>query len=243
MKKSIVFVTALAFVASPAVQAAYYFDTNGDTVGFGNTDGAYNGVGLWSTSASGDVPTISPTFDNASWINFSSSTYGYTGTVSGGRKLVRVNIGSASGDITFSGTWEPTTATGLILNNSAANTTFTGQINGNTANITQNGAGKLIITGAKNFGTHASAGGVVSIKSGTYSINSLKNAGTACGLGAGTTGNLAGRLSLDGGVLEYVGGTTSTDRNFTIGSGGATIHNNGTGAITWSGNATLRTRS
>ena len=63
----------------------------------------------------------------------------------------------------------------------------------------------------------------------TLSINSLANGGIASAIGASS--NAAANLVLDHGSLLYTGVTTSTDRLFTLGTGGGAIINNGSGSL------------
>jgi fibronectin-binding autotransporter adhesin len=64
---------------------------------------------------------------------------------------------------------------------------------------------------------------------GSVSVASLANGGAASAIGMSTSA--ASNLVLDGGTLTYTGGAVSTDRLFSITSGGGTIANNGSGAI------------
>jgi len=49
----------------------------------------------------------------------------------------------------------------------------------------------------------------------------LANGGANSGIGAST--NAPANLVIDGGTLKYTGATTSTDRQMTVGTGGATL--------------------
>lgn len=56
--------------------------------------------------------------------------------------------------------------------------------------------------------------GVTTLAGGVLAVYTLANGGSASGIGASGSG--AGNLVFDGGTLQYLGATTSTDRNFTI---------------------------
>jgi fibronectin-binding autotransporter adhesin len=60
-------------------------------------------------------------------------------------------------------------------------------------------------------------------------VDKLSNGGAASGIGSATSD--AANLFIQGSTLKYVGAGDSTDRLFTIGTGGATIDASGTGAV------------
>ena len=70
------------------------------------------------------------------------------------------------------------------------------------------------------------------INNGTVSVANLTNGGTAGALG--TSSNVQANLVINAGTLRYTGSGGSTDRRFTIGTGGATLDASGTGAIVFS---------
>ena len=63
-------------------------------------------------------------------------------------------------------------------------------------------------------------------------VDKLSNGGAASGIGSATSD--AANLFIQGSTLKYVGAGDSTDRLFTIGTGGATIDASGTGAVVFS---------
>lgn len=71
----------------------------------------------------------------------------------------------------------------------------------------------------------------------TLQVNSLANGGAASSIGSST--NAASNLYIQGSRLRYVGGATSTNRLFTIGSGGATIDASGSGALNFTNTGAL----
>jgi len=66
----------------------------------------------------------------------------------------------------------------------------------------------------------------------TLSVSQVSNAGSSSTLGSSSSA--AANLVLDRGVLRYTGASSSsTDRLFTIGAGGATLESTGAGAVTF----------
>lgn len=79
--------------------------------------------------------------------------------------------------------------------------------------------------------------GATIINGGVLDVMCLTDGGLASSIGASGAG--AGSLILNGGTLRYVGAAGSTNRQFTIGAGGATLDASGTGAIVFAGTAPL----
>lgn len=122
--------------------------------------------------------------------------------------------------------------------------TFSGVITG-SGGFTKNGSGTLTLGGSNTYT------GVTTLNTGTLRFSSIANGGTASGIGQST--NVAGNLVLNGGELDYTGGNASSDRGFTVGSGGAALNVSnsaailtitggvsGTGILTKSGGGTLQ---
>lgn len=129
--------------------------------------------------------------------------------------------------------------TGNVILNSGVNLTINGTSGGTfTGNISGAGAITKNGTATQTFnGTNSFSGGVT-ISGGTLSVSTINDGSSNGGLGAAT--NAAANLVFDGGTLQYTGGTTSTDRNFTINTGKtATISvTNGSANLTMSGAST-----
>jgi fibronectin-binding autotransporter adhesin len=71
----------------------------------------------------------------------------------------------------------------------------------------------------------------------TLTATTLADGGSPSSIGNSTS--LASNLHIQGSTLKYVGGAASTDRLFTIGTGGATIDASGTGAINFTNTSAL----
>jgi fibronectin-binding autotransporter adhesin len=115
--------------------------------------------------------------------------------------------------------------------------TFAGAINNNTGvggntQVSKSGVGKWVLTGAGNY-----SGGFF-LNNGTVSVASIPDGGVSSPLGANTRINL-GRDNNDG-VLVYTGPGNNTNRDTRIGgpsaasgTGGSSIINDGSGALTF----------
>ena len=136
----------------------------------------------------------------------------------------------------LAGAGNVTLGTGGALTTGADNSTvvFSGVISG-AGNVTMVGSGTQQLTGANTYS------GVTTISGGTLSVSFLANGAASSGIGSST--NAAANLVLSGGTLKYTGGTQSTDRNFTIGTSGGTFDASGSGAVTFTGTATLATNN
>lgn len=119
--------------------------------------------------------------------------------------------------------------------NAAVELHVSGPINGSQG-ITKGGAGTLKLSGSNTFE------GLVAINSGTIQVMKLADQGEVGSLGTGTLNPLI-RIGNQGSgaTLEYIGQGDSTNRAIQIGggnavghSGGSTILNNGSGALTFS---------
>jgi len=120
---------------------------------------------------------------------------------------------SSSPVITLNGTVTPGN---VLVDNASKDYTFSGGggISGRTG-LTKQGTGKLTLATTNTYG-----GGTV-LSGGTLSVSTLANGGSPSAIGASPAA--AANLSLSGGAtLQYTGDSVTSDRNFTLGSGGAT---------------------
>ena len=117
-----------------------------------------------------------------------------------------------------------------------------GTVNGNSTNtaggfsFTKAGPGTLTLT------TNNTYGGATIIAGGVFSVNNLNATETANGgvtSSIGEAPNTAPYLVLNGGTLQYTGGTAATtDRQFTLGTSGGTLDSSGQAGANSRGMAT-----
>ena len=148
--------------------------------------------------------------------------------------LVTLSGGSLSNNVTATLTNAVNLSSLVNVGVGASQTlTLSGNITNNGGVVTKYGMGTLALSGNNTFNTG------VSVRGGTVSVNSIKNGGVSCPLGAAPSSTTI-QLGAAGvsGVLEYTGSGDTTDRKFTIGAtasaadaNGGTINNNGSGAL------------
>src|SRR5207247_1816275 len=117
-------------------------------------------------------------------------------------------------------------ATVTVNNNTKAYnvTTSSGKSISGSARLIKSGSGSLTLAG----GANAHTGGTT-LSGGRWSVGTLAPGGAASDIGASSSS--AGNLVLNGGTLQYTGGGASSDRLFTLGTGGGTIDASGSGAL------------
>ena len=146
----------------------------------------------------------------------------YTGTTLIDAGTLQIGNGGATGAM---GTGAVTNNATLAVNRNNALTVA--NVIGGTGTLRNDGVGATTLSGLSTF-----TGGV-EINAGSLAVSNIQNGGVASNIGA--SGNAAANLNLDGGILRYTGVATSTNRNFLIEDGGATLDGSGTGALTWNG--------
>jgi fibronectin-binding autotransporter adhesin len=163
-------------------------------------------------------------------------------TLGSGAANVALVLGdpTGTGDLSLSGPMTLGGTTGQRIFTVNNTTTISGLIASGTSTgaMVKNGAGTLVLANTANVFTNN-----VSIQAGTMQASKLSDKGTASSIGTmeGATGLQIGQGGTTA-VLNYTGTGDTTDLQVAIGGGtgqgGATIFNNGTGALVFS-NATF----
>lgn len=109
------------------------------------------------------------------------------------------------------------TGAGIEVTDPNANLTFSGLVTSpDDANFSKSGPGTLTLANGANDYT-----GVTTVTGGMLGATTLANGGQVSSIGQ--SGNGSANLVLDGGGLQYTGGTVTTDRGFTLGVNDGTI--------------------
>ena len=218
---------ALGLTAGRAQAAMYYWDTDGNIGGFGNTAGTWGASAFWSTDGTGASTTANTTITTSDGINFGTASLALGSTaaavgVSGTVTVNSITFGAAQTDaLTLSGgtsiTLGGTTPT-ITVNN--ASNTISSVVAGSS--FTKAGSGTLTLSGNN---THT---GTTTISAGTLRLlgaNMWKTARTYFINGGAV-------LHLDGGVAFGTGtaATTTIDGAGTLRVTGAYAKGSATGA-------------
>lgn len=217
-------------------QTVFY---SGGTYGFvsiGNL-GEASSLGAPTTAANGVVIVnagggLGGTLNYGGTGDTSNRGFQFGNTSSGGTALVNIGTGTLKlyGDILLSGSY----TTGHSFNASTADMELYGVISAPTSTrpvaFTGTAGHSITLGGANTFG------GPTSITNITVYAPVLADGGTASSLGVGTTGN----ITLQNGTLRYTGGTTSTNRIYSL-VGASTIASDGTGGLSLTGAGVLTT--
>ena len=186
----------------------------------GLTKGGTGTLVLSTSNSYGGPTTVSAgnlTVSNASALGSGAAALNANGgtlSIGSGLNIVRTGPITVAGGTISSGT--------LTNNGGSALDGQSGQISSvlaGSAGLTKSGTGLLVLTATNRF-----AGPVV-INSGTLRVTSQINNGGVNG-GLGSASNDPANLTINGGVLQFSSGTTtSTDRGITIGPNGGGIAN------------------
>ncbi len=144
----------------------------------------------------------------------------------GASSVASSNLVIENGTLSYTGTSASTDRGFTLVNggpsrtievtNGATNVAFNGVVTSpDNAGFIKTGAGTLTLGNAGNNYV-----GVTTVSNGTLSVGTLANGGLASGIGAASSD--AANLVINAGAnLEYTGGTTTSDRSFTLGAGAA----------------------
>ncbi|RST51865.1 autotransporter-associated beta strand repeat-containing protein [Variovorax sp. MHTC-1] len=116
------------------------------------------------------------------------------------------------------------------VTNAGANLRFDGQVvSPDGANLIAKGPGTLTLGNTAN--TYS---GTTTIDGGTLAVTELGNGGTASSIGTSSSAS-SSLVMKNGGTLAYLGGTTSSDRGFTLDTSGGIDVTNGAATLSMSG--------
>jgi len=150
----------------------------------------------------------------------------YTGTITPSSSHNTYRLGGGAGTLTLPNTNQLTGANGLFVSNGGeVRITGTNNYTGTTQVIA-----KYTNTLERQAAVDSVGGASGHIYTGTtLAVSNLGNGGSSSSLGSSSSD--AANILIRGSTLKYIGAATSTNRLFTIGTGGATIDASGSGAI------------
>jgi len=227
--------TVSILTGSTAQAADLYWDTNGNTAGFGNTTGTWGTSAFWNDNASGGAPTgaFTATTTSSDIINFGTATLNYANSatngvaaggvaadsiVIGGGQTSAMTVGTSGNAITIqngitknAGSAAFSITSPIILG--AAQTWTNDSVNTLTASSTFDNGGFTVTVGgtgaATMSGVISGAGGFVKNGSGKLFFGGSTNANTYTGpttINAGVLSIANNPASLGSGNLTLNGG-------------------------------------
>lgn len=180
-----------------------------------------------STNRIIDMPEAT-TNNGGAWLETSATNIAHTVTFTSDITVT----GSAIHYFTFTGTNAgDNTFSGIIKNYDASDIT----------RVVKSSTGKWCLTGLNTYSDKTY------IQAGTLSVNTIKDVGVACSLGAPTNATTTGQICIGNGgntgTLMYTGGAQTTNRSIQMcgSSGGSIIDQSGTGLLKFSSNLVVST--
>ncbi|WP_404924865.1 autotransporter-associated beta strand repeat-containing protein [Mesorhizobium sp. ORM16] len=187
----------------------------------GPTTVAQGTLSINSVANAGQASAIGAAATDPSNLVIQGATLEYTG-------------GTASTDRGFTIARSGANTSGTIsVANAASNLTFSGQVvSPDAANFIKDGAGTLTLAGSNNSYT-----GNTTVNGGTLAVATLANGGVNSSIGASSSASSSLVLQ-NGGKLDYLGATATSNRGFTLASAGGIGVSNSATTLTLSGVAT-----
>lgn len=198
MKLRLFYPIFLVLFSHSAKAAEYWWDSNADTPGFGNTTGTWGTSAFWTTSSAGTATPTAASISASDVVNFGTASLNYdnsnVGIVAGGVTVNSIIYGAGQSRSVVLGTNRITLAgpsPTITVNHARAHQVITSPIDG-SAGLTKSGVGTLVLRGTNIYtgGTIVNGGalsfGTTAAKptTGTHTFN----AGSTLGLGFGGSG-------------------------------------------------------
>jgi len=119
----------------------------------------------------------------------------------------------------------------LTLSPNTGSTFDMGGVVSGSGSLIKNSGGTVILSGTNTYT------GSTTLNAGVLSVSNLANGDSNSNIGA--SGNASANLVFNGGTLSYTGTGSTTDRSFTVGTGGGTIEAVGSGAVNFNNTGSL----
>lgn len=214
------------------------FSTDFYTWDISTTSNIQTGNGTWGsdnywTLWGSDGTVLSPWPGSTGWALFGGGDGDYTINVSGTQQLEGISF--INGQYLLNGgTLSFGTGAGIVV---AAGKTA-------VINTAITGTQGLILTGGDQIPSTINLHGLNSYTGVTTltanircNLSTLSDGGTSCAIGSAS--NSAGNLVIDNSTLRYIGGSTSTDRLFTITATPAYLYSSGSGPISFTNSGAI----